>query len=95
MEEKMGDLNELLKSTEEKLRTDIDAKYDDNMKNIKKYASEVGDHSNNILQSNNRLDKVDPTQTKIYGGIHLGFSTKILILCRIFTKILTLFRVKM
>lgn len=59
MEEKMGDLNELLQSTEEKLRTDIDAKYDDNMTKIKKYAAEIGDYSNRILQSNNRLDKTN------------------------------------
>lgn len=58
MEEKMGDLNELLQSTEEKLSSDIDAKYEDNMNKIKKFASEIGDHSNRILQSNNRMDKV-------------------------------------
>ena len=58
MEEKMGDLNELLEATEQKLRTDIDAKYEDNMKKIKAYAADIGTYSESILQSNNRMDKV-------------------------------------
>merc|ERR1712176_1513107 len=59
MEEKMGDLNELLESTEEKLKTDIDAKYEENMKNIKKFANEINAYSSQILNSNNRLEKTD------------------------------------
>ena len=54
----MGDLNELLASTEENLRTDIEAKYEDNLKSIRSFSGEIGGHSKSILGSNNRLDKV-------------------------------------
>lgn len=59
MEEKMGDLNELLASTEENLRTDIEAKYEDNLKSIRSFSGEIGGHSKSILGSNNRLDKTN------------------------------------
>merc|ERR1712176_1331471 len=59
MEEKMGDLNELLESTEEKLKTDIDAKYEEDMKNIKKFAADITSYSNSLLNSNNRMEKTD------------------------------------
>ena len=58
MEDRMGDLNELIESTQSKLQTDIDSKYEDQMTKIKNFAAEIGVHSNSILQSNNRLDKV-------------------------------------
>merc|ERR1712130_18726 len=59
MEDRMGDLNELIGSTESELQTDIDSKYEDQMTKIKSFAAEIGVHSNSILQSNNRLDKTD------------------------------------
>jgi len=59
MEEKMGDLNELLESTEEKLKTDIDAKYEENMSKIKSFAADITVYSNQLLNSNNRMEKTD------------------------------------
>ena len=66
MEDRMTDLNELLDSTESKLKIDIDAKYEDQMKKIKSVAGEIGHFSNVILQSNNRLEKVYWWYVKAY-----------------------------
>ena len=68
MEERMADLNELLDSTENKLKIDIDAKYEDQMKKIKNVAGEIGHFSNVILQSNNRLEKVYGDTKHCYPG---------------------------
>jgi len=72
MEERMADLNELLDSTESKLKIDIDAKYEDQMKKIKNVAGEIGHFSNVILQSNNRLEKTDDKLNDIMSQVEEG-----------------------